>query len=753
MRKLFVLRGLPGCGKSTFITDNQLEPYTLSPDTFRLQSSGVILNLEGRLAIDQKASAKAWDNIREHMEARMQAGDTLVIDATHTIDKYFADYQKLCYKYRYEQICIDFSDVPLQTCKDRNRGRVDYKQVPDIALDRLDQQLKQSLRLPKYVRVIKPEDFTQDIATLVTDLSSYSTIHTFGDIQGCSTPLIEYFEKYPYSNLDYYIFAGDLLDRGKQNGEVMAYILDNLADKPNVAFVEGNHDLYIWEWVNGREVNKKEFDGRTKPQLEAANLDKGAIRRLCLKMVPYFIYDYKDTRVLVTHGGLSAIPDNMELFSARQCIGGVGGYDETKVADDAFEKHYTSTDLGSEEVATLAGQKPCDEHVRPRDHLATNRLTGNKMVDSNIGLTTYSIHGHRNPHDLPTQVNSRCFNLEGKVEFGGELRVIQHASKFEVVEIKNGNGLKSFPENASQIHSMRKNSFIHESMLPGSISSFNFTTKAFFDKHWTDQTTTARGFFVNTLSNEIVARSYNKFFNVGERRDTELAALKDKLVFPIKAWVKENGYLGIVGFDSTSGDLVIASKSTTEGDFAGWFRQLFMKKYTNILSPLKGTLERENATLVFEVILPSQDPHIIPYAVENLVLLEAISREKDFRTLPAVAESMIEDYGMQYKKLGYTFETFEQFEAFALSTQSMDFKHEGQYLEGFVIEDMAGYHVKLKTAYYAFWKQMRTQLDNFKSGKTPKVPEHSPDPLLAEKVITTFTPTSTLFSLQTLFEK
>ena len=36
MRKLIILRGASGCGKSTFIKDNDLENYTLSTDAIMI---------------------------------------------------------------------------------------------------------------------------------------------------------------------------------------------------------------------------------------------------------------------------------------------------------------------------------------------------------------------------------------------------------------------------------------------------------------------------------------------------------------------------------------------------------------------------------------------------------------------------------------------------------------------------------------------------------------------------------------------
>jgi len=35
-----------------------------------------------------------------------------------------------------------------------------------------------------------------------------------------------------------------------ENAEVLQYVCDNFVDRPNVTFIEGNHDGYIWQWLN-----------------------------------------------------------------------------------------------------------------------------------------------------------------------------------------------------------------------------------------------------------------------------------------------------------------------------------------------------------------------------------------------------------------------------------------------------------------------------------------------------------------------
>lgn len=51
MRILLVMRGIPGCGKSTWIKEHELEAYTLSPDNIRLLFSAPELGLDGKYHI------------------------------------------------------------------------------------------------------------------------------------------------------------------------------------------------------------------------------------------------------------------------------------------------------------------------------------------------------------------------------------------------------------------------------------------------------------------------------------------------------------------------------------------------------------------------------------------------------------------------------------------------------------------------------------------------------------------------------
>lgn len=48
MRNLILMRGAPGCGKSTWIKEQGLEDYTLSPDNIRMLIQSPVYNIEGK---------------------------------------------------------------------------------------------------------------------------------------------------------------------------------------------------------------------------------------------------------------------------------------------------------------------------------------------------------------------------------------------------------------------------------------------------------------------------------------------------------------------------------------------------------------------------------------------------------------------------------------------------------------------------------------------------------------------------------
>lgn len=272
------------------------------------------------------------------------------------------------------------------------------------------------------------------------------------------------------------------------------------------------------------------------------------------------------------------------------------------------------------------------------------------------------------------------------------------------------------------IEKLRNSKDIREKELGDNISSFNFSRDVFFSSRWNELNKIARGLFINVKREEIIARSYPKFFNYEEGENT-LEKLKDRLIFPVSVYQKYNGYLGLVSWNKDKEEFFIATKSTNQGDYVEWFRELFLNrlKETGQEERLKAWFSvcHNNCTLVFEVIDIKHDPHIIEYDKNQLVLLDVIENEIIFNKLSYNSLiSFAKDFKFNFKKCEYIFNNFEELENLIKTCNRKD-------IEGFVIEDYYNYMFKFKTEYYKHWKYLRGLKDKFirnrEKGKELKV--------------------------------
>jgi len=138
VNQLILMRGLPGSGKSSWIKDKGYEIYTLCADTLRLMFSAP------NPQISQKDNSRVWKLLFEMLEERMKTGSLTVIDALHLNWKSIKCYLPLCEKYQYLLKIVDFSDVPLENCLERNKVREDYKYVSEKVIIKMHNKIKSS---------------------------------------------------------------------------------------------------------------------------------------------------------------------------------------------------------------------------------------------------------------------------------------------------------------------------------------------------------------------------------------------------------------------------------------------------------------------------------------------------------------------------------------------------------------------------------------------------------------------------------
>lgn len=669
MRTLLLMRGAPGSGKSTWIRNHNLEQYTLSPDTLRTMCSSLELQPAGEFKISRDGNNEkvVWDVLFILLEHRMERGEFTIIDATCSKTADINRYKELADQYRYRMYIVDFTDIPLETCLNQNKLRSEYKQVPNEAIRKIYARFE-TQQIPSGVKIIKRDELNTLLDQPI-DLSSYSKIVFIGDIHGCYDTLMQYPDfKDGLKDDTEYIFLGDFVDRGNQNTEVLNFIA-SIKDKPNVCLIEGNHEKYLQCYGNDTLSKSKEFEQVTRKELIKKEFSKKTAREIYRKLRQFSHFTYNGLEILACHGGIPTLNTNLLYLPTKDFIHGVGRYSDYLTIADTWMQQ------------TKENQ--------------------------------YLIHGHRNIEASSIDEADRVFNLEGRVEFGGKLRIVELTKDLKwnyiyldsiqpILNIEEDQRFEELPI----LEKLRADKFVQEKDLGNDVSSFNFTREAFYESNWNTQTILARGLFLNNKTGDVVARSYEKFFKINETRQTELASLKERLVFPVNAYLKENGFLGIVSY--LKNDLFVASKSTNKGDYVEYFK-ILLEPYREKLLELFRNKTLENVSLVFEVIDIDNDPHIIKYNKSQIVLLDIIENNIEFKKFDyKKVQKIAEEIGCKSKELAYTLNDWNEFRNLYLATQDYEYKYNDNFIEGFVFEDSSGFMVKVKTEYYNEWKKLRT---------------------------------------------
>ena len=685
MRTIFILKGIPASGKSTWIKENKLEHYTISSDDIRLLFHCPVYNVYGNETISQSLDKQVWNFIFSLLEEKMQRGETVFVDATHYNNKSLTKYKDLIKKYKYRAYIVDFMlpDLTLDEILCRNSHREMLKRVPDEVIEKMWKVIQEQEKPSSVFKIIRPNDVNNIINNDIKyDFNKWRNIYVFGDIHGCVEPLKDWFDNKPYSTNDYYIFVGDLLDRGIQNAETVEFMYNLLVKSDennahNVLILEGNHERHIRNWVNDIDRYSDEFRSNTLPQIEHL---KDKVKYIVQRLGQMAYFTKNNKIFFVSHGGLSHLPNG--LTPTEELIKGTGGYGELTYVYDSW----------------------------------MNKTPSNCVM----------IHGHRNLTMLPIKVRDRIYNLNDEVEWGGCLRILDINSDGNIYGYMIKNNVfterkrlsskeAAFVSDNEFVNQLNNSSLINKKCLKDGIVSFNFSKEAFYDKQWNELTVKARGLFIDSMDSSIVCRSYNKFWTIDERPETKIETLKHTLQYPVYAYHKENGFLGLVSYDKRNNKLFIASKSTNEGEYAGYVREEWERLSENTRELLTAFLKGNDYTLVFEVIKVKEDPHIIKYENDGLYLLDVVKNTFDFEKLPYNELcNFAKMYGLRCKTLDYVFESGDAIDKFMdrVEMNPNDYLH-----EGWVFEDSKGYMFKYKTKYYRYWKQMRSIKDKIVAGK------------------------------------
>lgn len=689
MKELVLVRGLPCSGKSSIIEDNNLEDFAISKDKVRLLLASTIKDADNNISIAPVNEKTVHNIMLQILETRMKAGIFTIIEGIFEKLSSYADYMKLAKKYGYTVYEYD-CNVPLSTLLARQEKRTD-KFIP------ADVIVKKYLAYPEKLNdpnITKINDYdcknaytfntcglSEFVKTHCPILKGYTGVIVVGDIHSCANVLQRFLDN--NFREDYlFVFLGDYFDRGLEPVRTW-YILKELSTKPNVVMLMGNHEKHLLHYINDEPISST-IAQKTYDELEKAGITKDELRNFYTNLREYYMFRIFNKCYLCTHAGVEHFTHKIKLLS-----------------NDALTRNNGNRDMDIDAV------------------YSQNASLG-KCTYIDDGYNRYDviqIHGHvKTPTGNTTPYS---YNLEESVEFGGRLmfarikpdKVVMDGYKNKLVERNK----KEFSVSNEEMNTLINAPGIHIKELENNLLSVNFSRETFISKYWSDATIKARGLFIDKSSGEIVARSFDKFFNLEEVSETRFENLEKTLKFPVSVKEKLDGSLGIISL--VNGLVHFFSKTTDKSMHSEILKRLWNQIPSNIRTSLIRLMYDLNVSIVVEII-DNEDPHIINYKQECLYLLAFV--KNTLQTKYINIESCLDT-----RKIHLDNKTIKLPKTYHISNDFNDLKNYLENIiskvkfEGVVCTDANNFHFKYKSDFYNEWKTHRETLYRYLDNKEP----------------------------------
>jgi T4 RnlA family RNA ligase len=231
---------------------------------------------------------------------------------------------------------------------------------------------------------------------------------------------------------------------------------------------------------------------------------------------------------------------------------------------------------------------------------------------------------------------------------------------------------------------------------------YNYSPKAQYDRVWNEWTLACRGLIMDG-KNEIIARPFQKFFNLGEYENQPIPNES------FEVYEKMDGSLGILYWldnEERRPEPFIATRGSFLSDQAIIATEMLKTKYSESILYLD-----QSKTYLFEIIYP-ENRIVLDYGDERKLVLLAIIDTKTGEEFPledTFHATLLQSHGPITNKYG--FEIVKKYDGLNDLQKLKELEEANK--EGFVVKFHGGYRLKIKFEEYVRIHRIVTQVSSY----------------------------------------
>ena len=582
--KLYIMSGLPGSGKSKILKrsiekSNLTQEMILSSDKIRKSVVGKLFTFKGGKVKNRihEGDHAIFEILEKMLQEKAKEKLTVFIDATSVTDKDRGIYVRLAESYGLESEIL-ILNTSKEECIQNDLNR--EVSVGESIISKSDSRFERTSKYP--YKIISNDTIFELIPSYQLEKDKIDII---SDIHGLYDQFEELISKQGYTIENgipvhkegrKILFLGDFIDRGPDSVKMLNLVMNSVQSGKHYA-ISGNHEVKL---LANLQKDPKEAKGSfavMSTYVEVLQQIKNKDRVIkFLKSLPGY-YIYKD--IVFAHANIGYFDFRTTPFT--ELI--YGSYKETIDSDKEYQILY---------------DKKINSHTLIRGHILETSKQEN--------VFSLEMGGCENGKIALLPLDK--FISKGKGRKAFESSVITIETKFNYKELLNNTMLSKF-------RTLEKDKLVKATFNEaGLLKLYKYSQSVFYKNQWNqggENLLKARGIVVD-LSGKIIQHPFDKIFNYKENGAGE--NIKDDQI--VQYVQKLNGFLGNIGLDPFTKELLITTTGSFDSDFVGYIKD-FIDKELEI--KLKRFFAKNKVTLSFEVI-HSEDPHIIKYSDDMIGL-------------------------------------------------------------------------------------------------------------------------------------